>query len=67
MLRSGMKNKSHSTLRLPSPVSPDGAEDPLYASDDINDFTLFRHIGVFEISDKPVFDGFYVEGASGSG
>ena len=39
--------------------SPDGKVDPPYTSRNISDFTLFRHIGVLELSGKPVFDGFY--------
>jgi hypothetical protein len=39
--------------------SPYGEEDAPYTSTDINDFTLFRHIGVLEVSGRPVFDGFY--------
>ncbi len=39
--------------------SPYGEEDAPYISSDINDFSLFRHIGVLEISGRPVFDGFY--------
>ncbi len=36
-----------------------GEEDELYESSVIQDFTAFRHIGIMEISGKPVFDGFY--------
>jgi hypothetical protein len=39
--------------------SPYGEQDAPYTSTDINDFTLFRHIGLLEISGRPVFDGFY--------
>jgi hypothetical protein len=39
--------------------SPYGEEDPPYTSADIQDFALFRHIGILEISGRPVFDGFY--------
>jgi hypothetical protein len=39
--------------------SPFGEEDKPYTSTDINDFTLLRHIGAFEISGQPVLDGFY--------
>ena len=39
--------------------SPYGVEDDHYTSNNINDFTLFRHIGVLEISGRPVLDGFY--------
>ncbi len=39
--------------------SPYGEEDAPYTSTKIHDFTLFRHIGVLEISGHPVFDGFY--------
>ena len=30
-----------------------------YTSNNVNDFTLLRHIGVHEIGGRPVFDGFY--------
>ena len=39
--------------------SPYGEEDAPYTSTHISDFTLFRHIGVFDIGGRPVFDGFY--------
>jgi hypothetical protein len=39
--------------------SPFGDEDKPYTSTNINDFTLLRHIGAFEISRQPVLDGFY--------
>jgi hypothetical protein len=39
--------------------SPYGEEDEPYISSDIDDFKLFRHIGVLKIGDNPVFDGFY--------
>jgi hypothetical protein len=39
--------------------SGNGGEDELYESHAIQDFALFRHIGIMEISGKPVFDGFY--------
>jgi hypothetical protein len=39
--------------------SPYGEEDAPYISSDINDFSLFRHIGILEISGRRVFDGFY--------
>jgi hypothetical protein len=39
--------------------SPYGEEDPHYKSSNIQDFGLFRHIGILEISGRPVFDGFY--------
>lgn len=39
--------------------SPDGGEDEIYESEHIQDFALFRHVGILEISGKPVFDGFY--------
>jgi hypothetical protein len=48
--------------------SPYGVEEDPYTSKNINDFTLFRHIGVLEISGRPVLDGFYalrVRGAKG--
>jgi hypothetical protein len=37
--------------------SPHGEE--AYRSLNIQDFALFRHIGILEISGRPVFDGFY--------
>ncbi len=39
--------------------SPYGDEDAPYRSTNINDFALFRHIGILEVSGRPVFDGFY--------
>jgi len=39
--------------------SPYGDDDEEYESSKIQDFALFRHIGILEISDKPVFGGFY--------
>jgi hypothetical protein len=39
--------------------SPGGEEDKPYVSDNIHDFALFRHIGILEIDNRPVFDGFY--------
>ena len=39
--------------------SPYGEEDAPYVSSNIHDFTLFRQIGVHEVSGRPVFDGFY--------
>jgi hypothetical protein len=39
--------------------SPYGERDETYESSAIQDFALFRHIGIMEISGKPVFDGFY--------
>ena len=38
--------------------SPYGEEDPPYVSNAIQDFTLFRHIGIIECG-GPIFDGFY--------
>jgi hypothetical protein len=43
-------------------VSPHGEEDAPYASTDIHDFTLLRHIGILEMGGAPVFDGFYALG-----
>jgi hypothetical protein len=40
-------------------VSPSGEADAPYESSDINDFAIFRHIGVLQINNRPVFDGFY--------
>ena len=39
--------------------SPYGEEDQPYLSSDINDFKIFRHIGIMQIGTAPVFDGFY--------
>jgi hypothetical protein len=39
--------------------SPYGGEDPPYRSSNIQDFALFRHIGILEVGGSPVFDGFY--------
>lgn len=39
--------------------SPYGEEDQPYISSDINDFKSFRHIGIMQIGNAPVFDGFY--------
>lgn len=39
--------------------SPDGDQDAPYRSTSINDFALLRHIGILEVSGRPVFDGFY--------
>lgn len=39
--------------------SPTGDQDDPYISTNIHDFALFRHIGIMEIGDAPVFDGFY--------
>lgn len=39
--------------------SPYGEEDEPYHSTDIDDFKLFRHIGIFKLGANPVFDGFY--------
>jgi hypothetical protein len=39
--------------------SPYGDPEETYESDKIQDFALFRHIGIMEISALPVFDGFY--------
>jgi len=39
--------------------SPSGEQDPPYESTNIQDFALFRHIGILEIDHRPVFDGFY--------
>lgn len=38
--------------------SPYEEEDPPYSSTTIQDFALFRHLGIME-SDGPIFDGFY--------
>jgi hypothetical protein len=39
--------------------SPYGEEDAPYESSNIHDFALLRHVGVHEVSGRPVFDGFY--------
>lgn len=43
-----------------------GGEDAPYRSTNINDFALLRHIGVLEVSGRPVFDGFYPLRVKGS-
>lgn len=45
--------------------SPYGGEDPPYVSSSIQDFSLFRHIGILE-SGGPIFDGFYALKVRGS-
>ncbi|HEX3656022.1 MAG TPA: hypothetical protein VHV55_09455 [Pirellulales bacterium] len=52
----GRKQQFHARIVL---ESPDGAQDETYESSKIQDFALFRHIGIMEISGRPVFDGFY--------
>ena len=39
--------------------SPYGDRDEIYESSSIQDFVLFRHIGIMEVDGRPVFDGFY--------
>jgi hypothetical protein len=39
--------------------SPYGDQDEVYQTEKIQDFSVFRHIGTMEISNRPVFDGFY--------
>ena len=39
--------------------SPYGDKDETYSSSCIQDFALFRHIGILEVSGRPLFDGFY--------
>ncbi|RLS36684.1 MAG: hypothetical protein DWH82_12800 [Planctomycetota bacterium] len=39
--------------------SPYGDGDEKYSSDKIQDFAVFRHIGTMEVSNSPVFEGFY--------
>lgn len=39
--------------------SPYGEADPPYHSNQINDFALFRNIGLLEIDARPVMDGYY--------
>ncbi len=39
--------------------SPYGETDQPYKSDYFSDFKILRHIGMIEIDDRPVFDGFY--------
>lgn len=39
--------------------SPYGEQDAPYVSQNIHDFSLFRHVGIMEIGGAPVFDGFY--------
>lgn len=46
--------------------SPYGVEDEPYRSTNVNDFSLLRHIGILEVSGRPVFDGFYPLRVKGS-
>ncbi|MCY2939054.1 MAG: hypothetical protein NTV55_11945 [Planctomycetota bacterium] len=39
--------------------SPYGDGDEKYSSDKIQDFAVFQHIGTMEVSNSPVFEGFY--------
>jgi hypothetical protein len=39
--------------------SPYGEEDTPYETSQIQDLSLLRHIGIMEISGRPVLDGFY--------
>lgn len=39
--------------------SPYGEVDPPYTSKRVQDFKLFRHVGILEIGESPAFDGFY--------
>ena len=39
--------------------SPYSDRDEIYESSSIQDFVLFRHIGIMEVDGRPVFDGFY--------
>ena len=39
--------------------SPYGEGDEDYQSEKIQDFAVFRHVGTMEVSNRPVFDGFY--------
>jgi hypothetical protein len=39
--------------------SPYGEEDAPYESDRIQDFALFRHVGIMEMDNAPILDGFY--------
>lgn len=39
--------------------SADGKADEPYVSTNIKDFALFRHIGLMEVANTPVFSGFY--------
>lgn len=50
------KNSFHARVILEPPY---GGDDETYESSRIQDFVLFRHIGIMEISGRPVFDGFY--------
>lgn len=38
---------------------PDSEGEEVYESSAIQDFAIFRHIGLMEVSRGPVFDGFY--------
>jgi hypothetical protein len=57
-IQMGYRRQDHFHIRVIL-ESPYGEEDELYESHAIQDFALFRHIGIMEISGKPVFDGFY--------
>jgi hypothetical protein len=43
-------------------LSPDDGRVESYASDDIDDATVFRHLGIMKMDGRPVFDGFYPVG-----
>lgn len=45
--------------------TPCGDEEP-YRSTNASDFALLRHIGIMEVSGRPVFDGFYPLRVKGS-
>lgn len=52
------RRQDHFQIRV-TLESPYGEEDETYESTTIQDFALFRHIGIMQINGKPVFDGFY--------
>ena len=39
--------------------SPDPGGGETYVSTDIDDFRIFRHVGIMKLGEDPVFDGFY--------
>ncbi len=57
-IQMGYHRQDHFRIRV-TLESPYGDADELYESDVIQDFALFRHVGIMEINGKPVFDGFY--------
>lgn len=52
-------SRQHSFQLSVTLESPYGETDPPYSSTNIQDFSLFRHVGTMEVRGRPVFDGFY--------